>query len=70
MGFFNPVSLPKNSSNPVISMVIFGIPPPAHTFCPECPPNFALKKLKLIVFLHNFCVHFYDTITVPQCSGQ
>ena len=47
MGFFNPASLPQNSSNPVIPMVIFGIPPPAHTFSPESRPNFALKKMKM-----------------------
>ena len=47
MGFFNPVFRPKISSNPVIPMVIFGIPPPAHTFSPESRPNFALKKMKM-----------------------
>ena len=42
IGFFNPVIPTGNfvqSRNSVILRVIFGIPPPAHTFNPESRPD-------------------------------
>ena len=42
VGFFNPVIPTGNfeqSRNSVILRVIFGIPPPAHTFNPESRPD-------------------------------